>query len=116
MALTALQRDDGILNVFRQLFSIPNEAAWPVGLQNVTWQHCRRQTMLPLRLGGCGLRNSVRTSHAAYWASWADTLAVLQSRFPAIALRMLNMLSAPAPIAVGKNCSVPHDFQNHLSL
>ena len=56
--------------------------------------HCRdlqksrpRQTtealaQLPLRLGGLGLRSAVRNSVAAYWASWADTLPVLQRRCP----------------------------------
>ena len=37
---------------------------------------------LPLRLGGLGLRSAVRNSLAAYWASWADALPVLQRRCP----------------------------------
>ena len=41
-----------------------------------------QQARLPLRLGGCGLRNSTRTSHAAYWASWADCMPDLVRRFP----------------------------------
>eukprot|EP00973_Karenia_brevis_P049218 6826631-Karenia_brevis.AAC.1 len=47
-----------------------------------------------MRLGGCGLRDSVRTSHAAYWASWADTIAVLHSRFPDHAGRMVGLLES----------------------
>ena len=39
---------------------------------------------LPLRMGGCGLRSATRTNAAAYWASWADTLAMMQGRCPAL--------------------------------
>ena len=41
-----------------------------------------RQARLPLRFGGLGLRDSSRTSPAAFWASWADSLPTLSSRFP----------------------------------
>ena len=51
-----------------------------------------QQATLPLRLAGCGLRNSVRTSAAAYWASWADSLAVINARFPAIGARIAETM------------------------
>ena len=37
---------------------------------------------LPLRLGGLGLRSAVRLAPAAYWASWADALAMIARRHP----------------------------------
>ena len=40
----------------------------------------RRQAQLPLRLGGLGLRSSLRTALAAYLASWADCLKPLSQR------------------------------------
>ena len=43
------------------------------------------QAQLPLRLGGCGLRSALRTAPAAYWASWADTLPMIQARHPEVA-------------------------------
>ena len=40
---------------------------------------------LPLSLGGLGLRSALRTSKAAYWASWADCLAMISERHPEVA-------------------------------
>ena len=45
-----------------------------------------------MRLGGCGLRDSMRTRPAAYWASWADTLPILMQRFPTIGANMVAQL------------------------
>ena len=42
-------------------------------------------TTLPLRFGGLGLRSAQRTGAAAYWASWADTLAMMKARCPQLA-------------------------------
>ena len=59
-------------------------------LDDTTWRQCR----LPIRLSGLGLRNSVRTSPAAYWASWADSLPTLHRRFPLFAARVGGALMA----------------------
>ena len=60
-----------------------------------TWT---RQARLPLRMGGCGLRDSRRTSVAAFWASWADALPTLQARFPAsLGALALELESSSAP-------------------
>ena len=40
---------------------------------------------LPLSLGGLGLRNAVRTSPSAYWASWSDSLPMIKARHPEVA-------------------------------
>ena len=40
---------------------------------------------VPLSLGGLGVRSAVRTSKAAYWASWADCLAMINERHPQVA-------------------------------
>ena len=42
----------------------------------------------PLRLGGAGLRSAVRTGPAAYWASLADVLPMLQQRCPEMARKL----------------------------
>ena len=47
---------------------------------------------LPLRLGGCGLRAASRTKEAAYWASWADTLPMMDSRCPRLAQTLCRAL------------------------
>ena len=39
----------------------------------------RLAASLPGRLGGLGLTNALRTSPAAYWAGWADALAMLSA-------------------------------------
>ena len=38
---------------------------------------------LPLSLGGLVLRSASLLSRAAYWASWADSLQMVQQRHPA---------------------------------
>lgn len=53
-----------------------------------------QQASLPLRLAGCGLRDSVRTSKAAYWASWADSLGVIQNRYPAVSASICAAFSS----------------------
>lgn len=50
--------------------------------------------MLPLRLAGCGLRNSSRVSHAAYWASWADSIKDIVERYPVAGNEVLTRLTA----------------------
>ena len=60
--------------------------------ENQAWV---RQARLPLRLGGCGLRNSARTAVAAYWASLADTLHPLADRFPRLAELICHSLEHP---------------------
>ena len=40
---------------------------------------------LPMRMGGLGLRYAVQCADAAYWASWADALPMINERTPAIA-------------------------------
>ena len=38
-----------------------------------------------MRMGGLGLRSASRGAEAAYWASWADALPMINERNPAIA-------------------------------
>jgi hypothetical protein len=42
-------------------------------------QWARAVAQLPLRAGGLGLRSAVRVAPAAYWASWADCLAMVRA-------------------------------------
>ena len=47
---------------------------------------------LPARSGGLGVRSAARTSPAAFWASWADSLPMLEERSPAVVARPLQEL------------------------
>ena len=47
---------------------------------------------LPLALGGLGLRSAVRSSVAAHWANWADTLPIIQDRHPVATTKILHSL------------------------
>ena len=47
---------------------------------------------LPLALGGLGLRSASRTHPSAYWASWADSLHMVQKRHPGVAGHLLTHL------------------------
>jgi len=89
----AIQHDAQILDVFWRLFALPIPATWDIQLHGVKHDEALMQAQLPLRLGGCGLRNSCRTSSAAYWASWADCIPVLLERFPAHARAIVAELS-----------------------
>ena len=51
-----------------------------------------RAARLALRFGGLGLRAADTDRHAAYWASWMDTLPVIQARVPSAAERLLAAL------------------------
>ena len=58
----------------------------------------RAVALLPASLGGLGLLSAVRASPGAYWAAWADALAVLQPRCPNFVdscLRSLTTGSGP---------------------
>ena len=50
------------------------------------------QLQLPMRYGGCGIRSSARMSIAAYWGSWADTVALLRDRIPWFQQHFLHQL------------------------
>ena len=76
-----------------EIFALSPEADWDIQLHGVGHTTCVKQAKLPLGLGGCGLRDSVRTSSAAYWASWADALPGLLDRFPAQGRQILFHLS-----------------------
>ena len=55
-------------------------------------RNARDLSSLPLSLGGLGLRSATKTRVSAYWASWADTLPMVQSRHPQIADIMVCQL------------------------
>ena len=86
--------DASILKVFAEMFAIPDVTTWNTvvhGAQHHVWiQH----SQLPIRMGGMGLRNSRRTSPAAYWASWADVLHSIVVKHPTIGRNMLYHLTA----------------------
>ena len=50
---------------------------------------------LPFHWGGLGLWSAVRSSCAAHWASWADSLPMIQKRLPAVAQLIIAQLTNP---------------------
>ena len=54
------------------------------------WAH--HLASLPMRLGGLGLRSARRMSQAAYWASWADALNMIEQRLPRMAENIVTSL------------------------
>ena len=47
-------------------------------------EDARRLATLPMRVGGLGLRSASRMAPGAFWASWADALAMLHKRLPVV--------------------------------
>ena len=90
-AALAAAHDERISTAFDQLLGLPPDCDTQTdhGVGRRVWL---RQARLPLRLGGCGLRDSARTSPAAYWASVADCLPVLHGRYPQAAAAMVDAL------------------------
>jgi hypothetical protein len=80
-AAYATGHDQRVLSCFEALLGLDAgaETLDTHGIARNTWV---RQARLPLRYGGCGLRDSRRISPAAYWSSWADSISVLHARFP----------------------------------
>ena len=56
----------------------------------------KQLSTLPLRLGGLGLRSAERMAPAAYWASWADALHMIDVRTPAAAAVFMDALATGA--------------------
>ncbi len=72
-----------IITCLFQLLEI-NAGRFDAGIHRIAFTLVQRQSQFPIRLAGLGLRNSARTSLAAYWASWSDCLPSLHARFPHI--------------------------------
>ena len=77
----AIEHNNRIWETFCKIFTIPDADAFDANLNRVPYTCCRRQAKLPMRYGGLGLRDSLRVSPAAYWASWGDSLPILMHRF-----------------------------------
>ena len=72
--------------------------------ENLCDETTRHAATLPLALGGLGLRSAERSRVAAHWASWADTLPMIQGRHPAVAELIIGSLqggpNSPCLVAV----------------
>ena len=73
----AQQHDNAVWSCLKNLLG--------ADLDEATDARARSIAQLPLRYGGLGLRSSCRTSPAAYWASWADSLQMIRERHPQMA-------------------------------
>ena len=72
----ALSHDESVWSCLCTILRIP---------ANTGHEHTKITSTLPLSLGGLGLRSARRTCVAAYWASWADALPMIQERHPTVA-------------------------------
>ena len=90
----AEEHDASIFDTFCEIFGIAGQAHWDARFHRISDENVKRQSQLPIRLAGCGLRNSSRTSRPAYWASFADSLKGICDRFPRLGSIMLNRLNA----------------------
>ena len=97
------------------MFLIPSASSWDCSLHGISFDTWVRQAKLPLRLGGCGLRDSCSLRFAAFWASWSDCLPDIIRRFPATGQDMLRHLTASQAtddedILPGPSCLVQADL------
>ena len=65
----------------------PNEGLWEcfkriMKLEGDVSDTVKDITSLFFALGGLGLRSATRTSESAFWASWADSFAMIRERHP----------------------------------
>ena len=100
----ARQHDDGLRTCLSKLLQQPR----PLGKNGQSW----RLASLPLRLGGAGLRSAERTAQGAYWAAWADALAMLQERQPDWARRICSALEGEAE--AGASCTTEAEAAGRL--
>ena len=70
----ARSHDEGMERVMRILVGIVGERQEHVDAADIA--------SLPMRMGGLGLRRATRMALAAYWASWADALQMVDQRLP----------------------------------
>ena len=70
---------------------------------------CQAAASLPLAFGGLGMRSAVRTSTAAYWASWGDSLEMIAQRHPSVVdvvMRELNGLSISPHLSLASEAAL----------
>ena len=53
----------------------------------------RAASQLPLAFDGLRLRSAERTRTPAYWASWADSLSMIQQRHPSVAATVVEQMA-----------------------
>ena len=77
-----------------------------------------RAARLALRFGGLGLRAADTDRHAAYWASWMDTLPAIQTRVPSAAERLPGSLARrqSCTVAFALGCNTGSGLPNHARL
>ena len=72
--------------------TVPNRVCTFTQIEESQPRDVRDTASIPLVLGGFGLRSAVRTRKAAYWASWADCLSMVQQRHPQVAAALVTEL------------------------
>ena len=80
----AESHDANIWQCLRNLINIHEDDAVASQSQQIA--------QLPLRLGGLGLRCAKRIAVAASWASWTDSLHMMQQRHPELANQIVSFL------------------------
>ena len=61
----------------------------------------REIATLAMRMGGLGLRSATRCASAAYWASWADALAMISQRNRGVANLVVRTMEGELPCPQG---------------
>ena len=90
----AQDHDDGIWATVEALLQqVPGE----VEEQNFA----REIATLPMRMGGLELRSATRCAAAAYWASWADALAMISQRNRGVANLVVRTMEGALPCPQG---------------
>ena len=87
----AESHDDAIWEVCAELFHILDQDSGDEHLHRISFGICKTQAALPLRLAGRGLRDSVRTSAATYWVSWAGSMELVSTGYPELEERMFHV-------------------------
>ncbi len=78
-------------------------------------RHAAQQSRLPSRYGALGLRDSKRTSHAAYRSSWAGVLPFLDKRFPTFAAGVYENFSRDAAADLPNLVTESHAARNIIA-
>ena len=96
--------------VISRIGSVPmDSASCDYSLHGVTLEMVIiSRAQLPIRLARCRLRDSDLTAPAAYWASWADILPGVISRYPQIGQAMLLQLSVLQSLDGDQEHDGPH--------
>ena len=86
-----------------------------IGVQGPS-AHSQVVASLLFSLGGLGLTSATRGCRAAHWASWTDSLAVIQRRHPEVARTIVANLPLDTVPSLAVVNSIDQELRVHLDL